>query len=317
MRDSGVNDELGRRTGIPETHGHRQRQQSRVGKNPNSGEEGEGNGHGTSQGRGQIWSGSGSQSSHLGVQGVASGSTSSFGLSRNWSNAGGTGTSERDNSHEGRYEQLWRQGEQTYLNCEDRNHGPQRDWSSKPDGGNKADTLSDYRGLGDTVGPGGTGHDGQGGGNFSEPDGLESRPHSSEVGISSEEPGNEEGLSRGLGQQQTPGSAPSGSWPDEGEIEARREDHWHSAFARLTGHVPKVEEGSSTSVETQRRKKGFSPFAFLRRGNSRVSRNLEDLGVRRNFLLKLAKALLYFGAPPHRIESQLIAADNILATKAG
>lgn len=42
-----------------------------------------------------------------------------------------------------------------------------------------------------------------------------------------------------------------------------------------------------------------------------------DLSVRRNFLLKLAKALLYFGAPPHRIESQLIAADAILNTRAG
>lgn len=42
-----------------------------------------------------------------------------------------------------------------------------------------------------------------------------------------------------------------------------------------------------------------------------------DMSKRRKFILKLAKALLYFGAPSHRIESQLVAASNILEAGAG
>ncbi|KXN85677.1 Pheromone-regulated membrane protein 10 [Leucoagaricus sp. SymC.cos] len=104
-------------------------------------------------------------------------------------------------------------------------------------------------------------------------------------------------------------------WPCEEEIDAKREVHWMNAFARLNGIEPRKGEGSSTSTDVKKPKR-FSPFAFLRRAPSGVSKNLEDLAVRRNFLLKLAKALLYFGAPPHRIESQLIAADTILNTRA-
>ena len=39
--------------------------------------------------------------------------------------------------------------------------------------------------------------------------------------------------------------------------------------------------------------------------------------VRRKFILKLAKALLTFGAPSHRIESQLLAAAKILDARTG
>lgn len=44
---------------------------------------------------------------------------------------------------------------------------------------------------------------------------------------------------------------------------------------------------------------------------------LTDIETRRKFILKLAKALLTFGAPSHRIESQLLAASNILDARAG
>ncbi|KAF5352560.1 hypothetical protein D9756_006060 [Leucocoprinus leucothites] len=117
------------------------------------------------------------------------------------------------------------------------------------------------------------------------------------------------------GQPPGPEGTLSNPWPNEDEIDAKRQAHWHNAFARLNGIAPKNGEGSSTSVQTNKRK-CFSPFTFFRRVPSRVSKNLEDLTVRRNFLLKLAKALLYFGAPPHRIESQLVAADATLNTKA-
>lgn len=42
-----------------------------------------------------------------------------------------------------------------------------------------------------------------------------------------------------------------------------------------------------------------------------------EIGKRRKFILKLAKALLAFGAPSHRIESQLAAAATILGVSAG
>jgi uncharacterized membrane protein YjjP (DUF1212 family) len=43
---------------------------------------------------------------------------------------------------------------------------------------------------------------------------------------------------------------------------------------------------------------------------------LSDLESRRKFILKLAKALLTYGAPSHRIESQLSAASDILDARA-
>ena len=45
--------------------------------------------------------------------------------------------------------------------------------------------------------------------------------------------------------------------------------------------------------------------------------HLVDMTKRRKFILKLAKALLSFGAPSHRLESQLRAASDILDAQAG
>ncbi|PPQ67095.1 hypothetical protein CVT25_005696 [Psilocybe cyanescens] len=47
-----------------------------------------------------------------------------------------------------------------------------------------------------------------------------------------------------------------------------------------------------------------------------MSKALIDIETRRKFILKLAKALLTFGAPSHRIESQLLAASSILDARA-
>ncbi|KAJ6544732.1 hypothetical protein B0H10DRAFT_1350210 [Mycena sp. CBHHK59/15] len=44
--------------------------------------------------------------------------------------------------------------------------------------------------------------------------------------------------------------------------------------------------------------------------------NNEEVVIRRKFILKLAKALMSFGAPSHRIESQLAAASKVLDTRA-
>lgn len=48
-----------------------------------------------------------------------------------------------------------------------------------------------------------------------------------------------------------------------------------------------------------------------------TSRCLTDIDTRRRFILKLARALLKFGAPSHRIESQLTSASEILGANAG
>ncbi|KAL0580824.1 pheromone-regulated protein prm10 [Marasmius crinis-equi] len=52
------------------------------------------------------------------------------------------------------------------------------------------------------------------------------------------------------------------------------------------------------------------------RRRSTMARNVEDVTIRRKFLLKLSKALLTFGAPSHRIQSQLAAASDILGADA-
>ena len=55
---------------------------------------------------------------------------------------------------------------------------------------------------------------------------------------------------------------------------------------------------------------------YITHCSSLTSRRIE-ITQRRKFILKLAKALLSFGAPSHRIESQLSAASNILDAQAG
>ncbi|KAJ7706362.1 hypothetical protein B0H17DRAFT_919283 [Mycena rosella] len=50
--------------------------------------------------------------------------------------------------------------------------------------------------------------------------------------------------------------------------------------------------------------------------SSRLKNLLSEVDDRRKFILKLAKALMTFGAPSHRIESQLVAASKILDAQA-
>ncbi len=54
-----------------------------------------------------------------------------------------------------------------------------------------------------------------------------------------------------------------------------------------------------------------TPIATLTNGQR------TDINTRRKFLLKLAKALMSYGAPSHRISSMLVAASDILGAKAG
>ncbi|KAF8349736.1 hypothetical protein F5887DRAFT_942173 [Amanita rubescens] len=62
----------------------------------------------------------------------------------------------------------------------------------------------------------------------------------------------------------------------------------------------------------------FSFRSFISKPRSLIakSNNTEEIAKRRKFILRLAKALLAFGAPSHRIESQLTAAATILGVSA-
>ncbi|KAF5374993.1 hypothetical protein D9758_000447 [Tetrapyrgos nigripes] len=79
--------------------------------------------------------------------------------------------------------------------------------------------------------------------------------------------------------------------------EGNAKNHRHRKFSLSSGiaHVPGVLS------------------ALNRRSRSSVIiNNVEDIKARQKFILTLAKALLMFGAPSHRIQSQLTAASDIL-----
>ncbi|KAI3622099.1 hypothetical protein WG66_015127 [Moniliophthora roreri] len=125
---------------------------------------------------------------------------------------------------------------------------------------------------------------------------------------------------------------------------ASTESRNNDQFSRLSDIVPGVAQmldpddhlrkGSDTTfVENERRGKlkkklsfaslasGLSHAPFISslarvRRPSAIVQNVEDVTQRRKFLLKLAKALLTFGAPSHRVQSQLSAASRILGADA-
>ncbi|KAJ3722927.1 hypothetical protein C8R42DRAFT_702187 [Lentinula raphanica] len=63
-------------------------------------------------------------------------------------------------------------------------------------------------------------------------------------------------------------------------------------------------------------KQGISSVIQRAHQPSVIIRHVEDIKIRQKFLLKLSKALLSFGAPSHRITSQLSAAAKILGAEA-
>ncbi|RDX51091.1 DUF1212-domain-containing protein [Lentinus brumalis] len=73
------------------------------------------------------------------------------------------------------------------------------------------------------------------------------------------------------------------------------------------------EKKTSISASSGRKPTYLERCSILReRKQSTVIHHVEDFVARQKFLLRLAKALLSFGAPSHRIESQLHAAGEIL-----
>ncbi|TFY70919.1 hypothetical protein EVG20_g2083 [Dentipellis fragilis] len=102
------------------------------------------------------------------------------------------------------------------------------------------------------------------------------------------------------------------------EQEEDEEDE-DSSDNRDTGKAGPFNEGSNLGDDdTGERPKLLRIHSSLlgKQEPRRVSRHTESSARRRKFILKLAKALLAFGAPSHRIESQLFAASKILSVKA-
>lgn len=198
---------------------------------------------------------------------------------------------ESDDRYERRYERLWREGERHYLtsgvSCGwDNLHGRKSVMSQTSKSGNKPShsnsTKSDLNQAGQEISDidnrkdrldGTTTSDLQ---RTNEESGVhcpptqsgtyaptdEYKPISGQVGRSDDV----------QGQPHMPEDASSGPWLNEDEIDAKRQIHWHHAFAKLNGIEPKRK--SSTNVQPNKQKR-FSPFTFLHRPPSQVSRNLE------------------------------------------
>ncbi|OBZ79347.1 Pheromone-regulated membrane protein 10 [Grifola frondosa] len=82
-----------------------------------------------------------------------------------------------------------------------------------------------------------------------------------------------------------------------------------SSVFTADGDDPKRQQGPG-----RRQSLSYRDRCLLRRGQRRaeIVRHVESYVERQKFILRLAKALLSFGAPSHRIESQLLSAAEIL-----
>lgn len=282
MKKSGVDGKLGQRTEAPETQDQNlQSQESRVvGNFDDAG--GEGIRRRTPQ-----------------RLGLTSSVDRSLALSRSDSQGSRAGLAENpaderkephadEDGYEERYEKLWRKGERHYItsNSAEESRGSERNDAG---GGKYPVHHSQDRAVGDAAMQSRPDEvsrcDERNNGGIT--DALQSwSPHQprlqsiisgsgpKEQSSNEVRPGGQPGSDQG--RAHTRDNSSSNPWPDDEEIEAKRQVHWHNAFARLNGVEPKAEKGSSTSIEVNRPKR-FSPFAFFRREPSRVSRNLEGI----------------------------------------
>ncbi|TFY81848.1 hypothetical protein EWM64_g2171 [Hericium alpestre] len=105
---------------------------------------------------------------------------------------------------------------------------------------------------------------------------------------------------------------------------SQEEDEEDASHARRSSvsFAPDPRNPKSTSAEGKKfdlrpkLEKLHSSLLSSKQESRRITRHNESSGTRRKFILKLAKALLSYGAPSHRIESQLFAASKILEVKA-
>ncbi|KAI0931784.1 hypothetical protein AcW2_000592 [Taiwanofungus camphoratus] len=86
------------------------------------------------------------------------------------------------------------------------------------------------------------------------------------------------------------------------------------SFASMAGFDEDAEKGGSDPGSQH----SYRDKVLLKRGRKRrdITRHVESYVKRQKFIIRLAKALLSFGAPSHRIESQLVSASAILNVNA-
>jgi len=196
---------------------------------------------------------------------------------------------ESDDRYERRYERLWREGERHYLtsgvSCGwDNLHGRKSVMSQTSKSENKSSRSNSIK-L-DLNQDGQKARDNRKGGldgttacdlqRTNEQSGVHCPPTQSATYVPTDEYQSTSGQVRHSddvqGQPHMPEDTSSGPWFNEDEIDAKRQVHWHNAFAKLNGIEPKRE--SSTNVKPNKQKR-FSPFTFLHRPPSQVSKNLE------------------------------------------
>ncbi|KAK0198286.1 hypothetical protein F5146DRAFT_81307 [Armillaria mellea] len=101
---------------------------------------------------------------------------------------------------------------------------------------------------------------------------------------------------------------------DKPRLEKRRSS---KIIPKLPKHVPVGRLTSSVAHVGVAGAHAFSSIVLQRsKRPSMITQNVQDIDRRRKFLLKLAKALLSYGAPSHRIGSMLSAASDILGARA-
>ncbi|KAI0756791.1 hypothetical protein C8Q80DRAFT_56146 [Daedaleopsis nitida] len=105
-------------------------------------------------------------------------------------------------------------------------------------------------------------------------------------------------------------------------MRVRRSSFKYASTSTLYERDPKADEKEEkekmAASERARRMSYVERCKVMReRRHSQIIHHVEDYVARQKFLLRLAKSLLSFGAPSHRIESQLNSASDILDVSVG
>ncbi|ORY21980.1 hypothetical protein BCR39DRAFT_552470 [Naematelia encephala] len=131
--------------------------------------------------------------------------------------------------------------------------------------------------------------------------------------------------SRGPGAMSAASSAQGGDLPTMGSLGIKRSETTTSTVfgadeldpddPRVTGQKKKKNRRNSWA-ELPFTRSSFSAGGNRRNRRASIQLHVADILTRQQFVLKLAKALMTFGAPSHRIESQLVATALVLEINA-
>lgn len=124
----------------------------------------------------------------------------------------------------------------------------------------------------------------------------------------------EDGRSNQGAPRVSPSSSPQGARPVLAHLQANNTNNKKSLRTNSNFSISSLIKRPRRQSVITKNVEGvcYMYYAFRLDSSFRV-----EITQRRKFILKLAKALLSFGAPSHRIESQLSAASDILDAQAG